>query len=194
MIKLNVTIDDEDKVFEMPENWDEVTVGDFMDLFNINREGLSQYQSAVETLKIFTKMPEELIYMMSMSDFEQLAKVLEFVTKDVDGELAEYIELGGDKYYLKKDFSSLTMGEVISIETIVNDAGNNIFKVVDKLLCIFLRKKKENGNLEAFKGDFMNRVELFRTAPIGKVYNIFSFFSDGVNSFTNNTVDSLEEK
>jgi hypothetical protein len=48
-----------------------------------------------------------------------------------------------------------------------------------KLLCIFLRKKKENGKLESFKNSFMEREELFENVMISDVNNLFLFFLDG---------------
>ena len=71
------------------------------------------------------------------------------------------------------------MGEVISLELIMKEADGNLFKMMDKLLCIFLRKKKNNGKLETFKPEMMSRAELFKKAPISKVYNVFSFFLIG---------------
>ena len=73
------------------------------------------------------------------------------------------------------------MGEVISIETLIGSTDNFI-KVMDKLLCVFLRKKKENGKLEIFKNNMMERDVMFRQLPVSQVINIFSFFLDGVTS------------
>jgi len=133
-----------------------------------------------------------LVMMMNVEDFEKLMEVFKFTTKELEAINVESIELEGEVYYLKSDFSQLTMGEVISIETILQSADGNLFKVMDKLLCIFLRKKKENGNLEAFKGEFMNRVSIFQKAPITKVYNLFSFFLTGGTTLEDNTKDYLE--
>ena len=63
---------------------------------------------------------------------------------------------------------------------------------MDKLLCIFLRKKKENGNLEAFKSEFMERRWGFRDIKISKVFNVFNFFLNGGSSLLNNMNPSLE--
>lgn len=191
MVKIVTNLDDETKEFMIPENWDEVTVGQFTQLFDINREALNQYEISVKMINIFSDIPEDLIFMMPVADFEKIAQVLEFTLTDIQGDLADSIELEGETYFLKKDFESLTMGEVISIETLINSADGNLFKVMDKLLCLFLRKKKENGKLETFKTDFMERADLFKKAPIGKIYNIFSFFSDGVSSSGTSMKESL---
>ena len=125
---------------------------------------------------------------MNYTDFQKLCDILDFTKGDFKPEVnIDFIELGDDKYYLKKDFSQLTMGEVISIDTILSEANGNIYKVMDKLLCIFLRKKKENGNLEAFKSEFMERRWGFRDIKISKVFNLFSFFLNGNDLLQNNT-------
>jgi hypothetical protein len=192
MINLKLEIDDEVKEFNLPENWDEVTIGDFVKLFSFNREGLTTIELSVKVINILTGIDEELVMMMNITDFEKLVEVFNFTTKELEPVNVESIELEGEMYYLKSDFAKLTMGEVISIETILQSADGNLFKVMDKLLCIFLRKKKENGKLEAFKGEFMDRVNIFHNAPITKVYNIFSFFLTGGNTLEDNTKDYLE--
>jgi hypothetical protein len=192
MKKLSIDVDDEIKDYFLPENWDEVKLSDFITLFSVDKTNLNPLEISVKTIEILLKIDEEILMMMNANDFETLAKELEFTTKDVEPVNIDFIELEGEKYYIKSNFNQLTMGEVISIETILEDGDNNIFKVMDKLLCIFLRKKKENGKLETFKGEFMERQELFRNAPVSKVYNIFNFFLSGGNSLEVNTQDYLE--
>jgi hypothetical protein len=192
MIKVNVEIDDEVMEYTLPDNWDEVTIGDFIKLFSFEREGLNSVELSVKIINVLTDIDEDLIMMMNVSDFERLAEVFSFTAKDLKPTNVSSIELEGETYYLKNDFSKLTMGEIISIETLLQSADGNLFKVMDKLLCIFLRKKKENGKLEAFKGEFMDRTELFRNAPITKVYNVFSFFLTGGTTLEDNTKDYLE--
>jgi hypothetical protein len=190
MVEINLEIEDEVKVFTLPESWDEITIDDFIKLFNIDRTGLSDVELAVKTIALLTNMDEEIIMTMDFKDFEKVANVLLFTTKDVEPTNSDFILIEDEKYYIKNDFSKLTMGEVISIETLLQSADGNLFKVMDKLLCVFLRKKNEKGELETFKGHFMDRAEMFKKAPISRVYNVFSFFSTGGSILGNNTKDS----
>jgi hypothetical protein len=82
------------------------------------------------------------------------------------------------------------MGEIISIETLLTQSNNNLFLVMDKLLCVFLRKKNSKGNLESFKGEFLDRAPTFSKLPVSKVFNIFNFFLDGGFILQNNTNQS----
>lgn len=181
MIKINLEIEDEVMEYTLPENWDEVTVEQFVKIFSINREGLALYEIATQTINCFTDIKVEHLEMMDYKDYIKITELLKFTEKDVVPVTVEYVELNGEKYYLKTDFSQLTMGEVISIETLIGSTDNFI-KVMDKLLCVFLRKKKENGKLEIFKNNMMERDVMFRQLPVSQVINIFSFFLDGVTS------------
>jgi hypothetical protein len=192
MIKVNVEIDDEVMEYTLPESWDDVTIDEFVKIFSFDRNDLTPIELSVKVINILTGIDEEIILMIDVDTFNTLNELLKFTAKDVVAVNSEYVELDGDKYYLKSDFSKLTMGEIISVETLLQSADGNLFKVMDKLLCVFLRKKKQNGKLETFKGEFMDRTELFRKAPISKVYNIFSFFLDGGTTLEDNTKDYLE--
>lgn len=192
MVKVNLEIDDEVKEYSLPESWDDVTIEEFIKIFSFDRNDLTPIELSVKVINILTGIDEETILMIDVDNFNKINETIKFTGKDVVPVNCEYVELNGEKYYLKSDFSQLTMGEVISIEILLQSADGNLFKVMDKLLCIFLRKKKENGKLETFKGEFMNRADLFKTTPISKVYNIFSFFLDGGTTSEDNTKDFLE--
>jgi hypothetical protein len=155
---------------------------------------MTELNIATRTINVFTGIDEDLLLMMNYNDFQQIIGVLQFTNKDMEPQVVDYVELDGEKYYLRKDFDKFTMGEIISIETILSSSENNILKVMDKLLCIFLRKKKENGKFEPFKGEMMDRVELFRTAPVSKIHHIFNFFLDGGTLSTSNMKDFLENQ
>ena len=193
MVKINLEIDDVINEYNLPENWDEVNVDQFCRIWEFDKQDTTTIEFATRIVSSFTEISEETLMKMNYTDFQKLCDILDFTKGDFKPEVnIDFIEIGDDKYYLKKDFSQLTMGEVISIDTILSEANGNIYKVMDKLLCIFLRKKKENGNLEAFKSEFMERRWGFRDIKISKVFNVFNFFLNGGSSLLNNMNPSLE--
>ena len=193
MKKVTIEIDDEVKDYDLPSTWDDITLDEFIRLFSIDRSELNPLELSIKTIEVLVGINEEILLMMKSADFETLATELSFTTEDVKAVNVDFITIGGEKYYIKNNFNQLTMGEIISIETILDEADNNIFKVMDKLLCIFLRKKKENGKLETFKGEFMERATLFRKTPISQIYNVFNFFLTGGTLSDANTKDYSEK-
>lgn len=194
MIDIKINIDGEENNFSIPEGWSEVTVDQSARLYSLDRENKNEIELMVEVVNIFSSIDEEIIYMLTPDQFNTLVESIKFINTEIKSELAESIKIGDEEYFLKKDFQVLTMGEIISIETIMKQYGENLPAAMAKLLCIFLRKKKENGNLESFKNSFMEREELFKNVIITDVNNIFLFFLDGNNSSDNNTKDYSENK
>ena len=194
MIKVNLEIEDELMEFNIPEGWNEVSVKQSADLTSINREGKSDIEIIIEIISVLSKIETDIIYQMNTEDFNKLIEAVSFTVTPIDSVLAESIMINEEEYFLKKDFSQLTMGELISIETIIKQHEGSLAPAMSQLLCIFLRKKKDNGKLESFKNDFMEREKMFNDVIITDVNNIFLFFLDGNNLSKNSMKDYLEEK
>ena len=201
MIKVNFNIDDDTQSFDVPENWDEVTVEQFMELVELQmvtkeEVNVNPFNTIIKMVHIMTGIPMDIIEMVPVDQFHLIQDTLLYTKEEVDIEKRDYVEIDGDTYWVKNDFNKLTMGETITIETLVKDAPNeNVMNVFDKLLTIFLRKKTKKGNLESFKSSFLDeRTEIFKRLPISQVYAIMIFFSDGENGLEVPTKPYLENK
>lgn len=178
MTKLNLTIDDKKKVFNIPTSWDEVTVKQYSEIIKIDQE-LPSLTQRIKIVSSLLKIEEDIIEMMDQDDFAKIEEQLTFLSEDMQSTKVEFIELDGEKYYLYTDFEKLTLGEQISIDLITKEANGNMLNVYPKLLCLFLRKKKDNGKFETFKTDHMDRVKMFEGVQITKVNQLLLFFSSG---------------
>jgi len=195
MIELNLEIDGKAKSYNIPAGWDEVTLGQAADMNDLKDDDSTVIVQVVKLLKILAPdINEDDIMMMSPEQFTQVTEALQFVSDEVEGELVEYVEIEGEKYYLKKDFEKLTMGEIISIDSIMKQTSNDITKALPKVMCIFLRKKNDDGELESFRNSFMEREEAFRSIIITDVYKLFAFFLDGEDLSQNSTQESSPRK
>jgi hypothetical protein len=181
MIELEIDLGNEKKTYNLPQSWDEVSVDDYVKLTSINNDKLSQVQIVVKNLSVLTGIDEETMYKIPMETFNGLVEYLTFFNQPIDGDLVDYVEIDGDKYYVKKDFDKLTLGETISIDVITEKYEDNFNLAIKELLCIFLRKKVD-GKLEEFSNDMMGRVDLFGKISINKIHKLFSFFSVGSHS------------
>lgn len=178
-IKLNVDLEGEIKEFNIPQTWNEISIRDYQKIMSIEKENLNNIEIFVKMISILSNMDEELIYMLDIETFNNLCDQLDFTKNEINSELKDSITIGDEEYYLKKDFNKLTMGESISIELIISKSNGKLETVIDELLCIFLRKKNEKGELEGFRNSFMERKELFQYLKITDVYALFVFFSNG---------------
>jgi hypothetical protein len=194
MITLNLEIDGEARTFDLPESWNEVSVDTFSKIWGIDREAFTPIELTVESVSLMTGIDSDSLMMMTPVEFNKVAEIIEFTNKDVEGTNVDSITVDGEEYFLYKDFNKLTMGEVISLEILMEKADGKLMTVMPDMLCLFLRKKKENGKLESFKKSFMERAESFKKVSIADVNDIFLFFSNGGDSSISNMKESLENQ
>ncbi|NBR99664.1 MAG: hypothetical protein EBT42_04715 [Actinobacteria bacterium] len=190
MIEINVEIDDVIQAYSFPTDWSEVSVQQFSNLYGIDKEKYTGMYYTFEVIHQLTGIDRDVIEMMDYHDFVELVKSLNFVFQPVEDKKNDSIIVDGEEYFVHTNFNKYTAGEIISLETIIGSSNGEFVKVMPQLLCIFLRKKKENGNLEKYKTTFMNRIESFKKIKIDEINHIFSFFLTGRASSANNTKDS----
>jgi len=193
MISVQIELEDEVKSYEFPTSWDDVTVAQFTRLFSENTPIDNKLMASVKVISALSGIDEKIIMMMDVEDFKSLAENLSFVSTEVNTKETDFIEIDGEKYYLYKDFNKMTTGEIITIETIMDSTNGNIYKVMPQLLCLFLRKKKDNGSFEKFTTEMLNRTDKFNQVKISEIHHIFNFFLVGGVSFNPNMLDSTKE-
>jgi len=180
----NVEIKSNDQVFKftLPTSWDEVSVGDFMDIVKVNdNELLSDFTRDIQVIHIVSGISEEIINDMDYdSEYVPMLNELSFLKDEVPERSIEYVTINNDEYYLKKDFDNKTTGEVASFDLIFKKHENNLYTCMDQLLPLFLRKKDKEGKLERFNSDMMDRVSMFRDkVNVADVLSLFFYSSGG---------------
>lgn len=183
MIEIKLQIDNNEvKEYHFPSSWDEVTVEQFGNIYSIDTTIHTGMFYSFELIHQLSGIDKDVIEQIDYQDYKELVKSLEFVYKPVEELKKQSITIEGEEYFLCTEFNNYTAGEVISLETILQSAGGDVKKVMGKLLCIFLRKKNENGELEKFNTRFMLREEMFKKIMISEINHIFNFFFLGATS------------
>jgi hypothetical protein len=194
MIEVKINMEGYENTYKFPENWDEVNVRQFTELYKYKNPNNNDLMGAVNIISALAGIEQAVLLQMDIEDFKDLSNKLSFITKEIPKTDVDYLELNGDKYYLYSEFNKLTTGEVITIETLMEGSNNDVNKIMADLLCLFLRKKDEEGKFEKFSTDMLKRKEMFLDVPISNIYHIFLFFSLGKNTSTNNMKDSTKSK
>jgi hypothetical protein len=192
MIEINVELDDRVETYNFPTEWSEVTIEQFGRLYTINKDIHSGMFYTFEVLHQLTGIDREIIEQIDYESFSEIIDKLKFIFEPLPVKENLSVVVDGEEYFLYTEFNKYTAGEIISIETILQSVNKEIYKVMPELLCIFLRKKKENGKLEKYKTSFMERRDKFRNIKIDEINHLFTFFLTGRDSSANNTRVSSE--
>lgn len=180
MHAITVTIDKKKKEYSFPTDWSEVTVKNYRDLNSLNiTEKHTDLQKRVMMVSVFLGLDVEFIYEnFGISDLEYIESKLDFLGTEMEMENVKYIDIEDERFYLYEDLKGLKTGEMITIETLIKEANGNLLSVYNKLLCIFLRKADDDGDLEPFKVSHLKRASMFDNIPIAKVNSLMVFFSN----------------
>lgn len=166
-----ITLKLNEEKYKLPENWSEVSLGKFQQISNIIFESKLQY--IVEILKIFTGLEESIIINIEKGQFGQLSKTLGFISNhEFKKTIIPHFEIDGITYTFKS-LQGLTLGEVVSIETLIDQSGNNMINMIHKLIAILYQegdKEWDASQVERLGNLFQEKL------MINNFYNILVFF------------------
>ena len=104
----------------VPDGWQDVTIGQFQELSNIDLEHKDAVLNAISIL--IDKDPEEIRQYDEIS-FNEIAKAIEWTQEMPQAaNFRQVIEIDGQKYGLIK-FASLSVGEWIDLDEYLKKAG-----------------------------------------------------------------------
>jgi hypothetical protein len=176
------------KTITIPSSWNEVTVLQYQ---KIQMLDVTKYESNLtymtEVIAILANTSKDYIGGVNVNNLVTLINEMEWLNEPIKEDKKEEVLIGDDKYHWKGSFNSLTVGEMISIEQVIDIEELSYVMAMDVILAVLLRKKLENGELEDFDPKIFNdRRELFSTLKITDVYGMVLFFSSGEDSYTSN--------
>jgi len=180
MKNLRLEIDDEVMDVNIPENFSEITVDKFSKLYLSFNQDDHELTKSIKMVAMFLDLPIDTVKLFPEKKFLEICEILSFISKtEITTPPKDSIVINGQEFWTKKDFNNITVGEKYSIQILLEQHDNNLYACMAKVLCIFLRKRKENGKLEAFKNEHMDRAGMFGQISIEDVYLLFSFFLPG---------------
>lgn len=177
MTTLEIKVDANQMVYNIPTTWHEITVADYKKIVSLNPD-LKGIAQSIELISQILDIKTEIINDFDIEDFNKVLDTMSFLNEDLPKLPRTRVEIDGETYHVKKDFNKFKTGEVASIDMILQEADGNFYLVMDKLLCIYLRKEDE----DKFNPEFLNRASLFSKLPITEVIDLFFHLTDGKTS------------
>ena len=177
----------------IPQGWDEVTIERFQMLQTLKdvKEYESQLTYMIDVISILADVDVSYISGINMENLNLIANDMGWLQEDIKSDKKEVITVDGVEYKWKGKFNELTVGEMISIEQVIDLEELSYNMSFDVIMAILLRKIKEDGTLEEFDAkSFEVMREKFSKLMITEIYGMIVFFSLGVKSFMSNIQES----
>lgn len=160
--------------YEMPTSWEEVTVADFKkwSLSIVDTKGI---EIIIKSIWALSGCPEEWLWDASEDDLNDLAQSIQFIMEPVKVDTQDTIEIEGELYHVKRDFNTLSVGEVKAIEELM---AGNLLENFNILLTLFVRRKQE-GEWQPLTPKLLEEKWKFDEVKISHVYGLFEDFQRG---------------
>lgn len=182
MIKVTI----QDKEFKLCDEWKDVTFGQYIDVLTIQQNDFEDLEKSIKIISALSDKPsqfEQELYQMDLDDLKELSDKMNWINSGFKDECdkvqpVQYFEIDGKKYTIKKQYNKLTLGEMVSIETVLKSATHNPQEVA---LAVLIREVDGDGNQKKFSDDFFYYVlnELKYKINLIEVYNYITFFLSG---------------
>jgi len=164
---------------EVPTSWEDVTINKYQRLQQIiGQEFKSDLKRTEAIIKCLCYIDD--ITTLPLESFYLISENIKFINDKVTQERFKEVEIDGDVYRWVGSFNELTVGELISIEQIIDIEQLTFNMAYDVVAAILLRKVNKQGGVEDFNSDlFTDRRELFSKLPITKINGMLLFFLNG---------------
>ena len=182
----NITLNN--KKYNMPESWDDITVKDQIRIANIAQEytGLT---AQLQLIAGYANIPVDEIKHTHISKLPTLVKHLEFIQEPLKDEPIEEFEFKGEKYHVMQTLIDGEFQDFISLESAIKNNEEKSYEAVPMMIAILAKKQGES--LDDY--DIDERAKLFLDLPIKIANSISSFFLSFAMLSQSNTPTSLVE-
>lgn len=190
---IKVTINNED--FKVCDSWSDVTFGQYINILIIQKDaGWSDLERSIKIISALSDRPKELeeyMFQMDVDDFEGFTEIMDWVKKDFEEESKnqpeiDSIEIDGRTFVIKKNYNKLTLGEIVTLETMLKD-GNYDYQEI--ALAILLREVVNGEEKKFNEEDFYEILNTLKDKiNLLSVYKYITFFLTGVKTSTKNNI------
>jgi len=191
MIKVEI----ENKIYNLPSNWDEISLGQLMNLNEVNkRKFISDVDQTAAIVESISDLPADIFLELPLEDFKTLSDLFDWIGVLPTKSDVEPLIVIDDVKYVPVDLRTLSAGEFISLEVFQNEGDVN--KNLHLISSILIRPEVD-GQIEKLKDiiDIQKRAELFKEKLMVGIYwpIVDSFFYGAASSSLTNMSDSLDQ-
>lgn len=158
----------------VPTSWEDVTLNQYQALAQINAEDYkSKLRYSMQLVQILCDIDD--VSKFPLEVINDIVLNFDFLREEIPSERKDEIEFNGKVYKWAGSFNELTVGEMLSIEQIIDLEELSYNMSYDVVCAVLLREDGEEFNANKFND---NRA-LFGELPITDVMGTILFFLNG---------------
>lgn len=163
----------------IPDSWSDISLKQYQCIYNkTNGLDITDYDNILSYVSIILNIKENTLKEITDEDLNKLINnELKWLGNELEIKQLNEIKIDSETYVYEKDFNSLSLGEMISYETLIEQHHSSYLDCMGYVLGLVLRKK-HNNIIEKFDADKIEPYkDKFLKIPITDcIYIINSFF------------------
>lgn len=192
MIRLEIG----NKEFKIANSYEELSLGQYIDIIKLS-EAKIKLESTAADVKIITLLSdnptelEPLLWDLNMEDFNELTESFNWIADNTILESfknmkpLQFIDIDDNKYGILSDFNKLSLGEMISFETLMKQEQSDLHRL-DLAFGLLLRPMVD-GKIVKFSQEVFDKViEIKYKVKMIDIYAVIAFFLSGEKKYTTN--------
>jgi len=193
---IELIVDDKVSKYELPTEWNEVSVSQYSKLMKVlDNEDASEIEVIVRTLEALVGIESRVLTKAPLKYLKSVYIELAILTsKEPVNHLKKVIEIDGVEYGMIPDFNDLTLGEFVDLDNYLQDSWNNLVKIFAVLYRPIVERKGDKYIIGDYTlKDIKERREIFSDKlSIDTAFGAMVFFYDIGSKLIENMVSSLE--
>lgn len=156
----------EDTLYNVPESWDDVTLGQYEKWFDYVAD---TKMKEVELVSLISTIPFDLLSTLPLSFYTDVLNMVSFAFAGNDFKPSNKIVIDNDVYSVSvKD--ELTLAQYVDVEATFEEEGND--SRLSEILAIVCLRKGEKYDSKILK----ERKKLFQDLKMNEVFPLLAFF------------------
>lgn len=171
----------------VPVCWDDVTLNKYQALKEIDRDKFeTDYAYSVEVIKVLCDLDD--ISGMNIATQEQIINEIGFINEPITTNKIKQFNFEDNFYKWGASLNGLTVGEMLSIEQII-DLEELSYTMSYDVVCAVLLRQDNEVEFDAEK--FQERRDIFGRLPITYINGMIGFFLRGGQIYTTTSQEYL---
>tara|TARA_R100001086_G_scaffold203389_1_gene119469 strand:- start:3380 stop:3982 length:603 start_codon:yes stop_codon:yes gene_type:complete len=164
MAKTKITIN-------VPTNWNDITIKKYQKFLQVSKN-----LDELEMLSVLCDVSVKVIKKMKVKDRKMIVeKMNTFINKKPTEQLQNIIEFKGKEYGFIPNFSKLTTGEFVDLESYMKNSNQSLHYIMSILYRPITIRKGKFYKIEAYNPN-IETAEMFLDLPMTCVLSAFNFF------------------
>ena len=161
----------------IPTSWNDISIGMYQDFVAINKKKDKEEEKIINIVCCLCKVERDKLERFKYKDLKYIAdKLISLLDTEMDKEkLVKKVDFNGAKYGLIPNFSTISLGEFVDIESYCSDTHNNLHKIMSIMYRPITKEGGTRYTIEEYKPDEF-KEDLFKSFPIWVSMSALSFF------------------